>query len=257
MTSSAGPRRTDWADPRHHRGVSPNVRTVTTDDGDAFAWSPGSDPAAPSWILLHGSDGRETDLFPLADRLAPTATKVAPRGTVATPHGWAHVIRRDDRTIDEDDTRARVESLAALVRTAQATTHSDVPSVVLGFSNGAITAAALVELHPELVEAAILLRPELPFRTPPAATTQHRATVRAASAGPASPVQVLVVDGRDDARRLPDDGRRVVDRLTSIGAQVTHVVLPVHHGVTRSDERTVAAWLDERAADRPERRADR
>ena len=38
-------------------------------------------------VLLHGSDGRETDLLPLAERLAPAAAKVSIRGAVRTPGG--------------------------------------------------------------------------------------------------------------------------------------------------------------------------
>lgn len=39
----------------------------------------GADLAATVLVLLHGSDGTETDLLPLAAALAPGATKLAVR----------------------------------------------------------------------------------------------------------------------------------------------------------------------------------
>ncbi|WIB60168.1 prolyl oligopeptidase family serine peptidase [Curtobacterium sp. MCLR17_007] len=212
---------------------------VTSDDGHTFACVDGSGAPGPTWVLLHGSDGSELDLLPLAERLAPSATKIAPRGTVRTTGGWAHFRRRADLYPVEEDLTARIEPLMSLVTAAQAGSHTAVPgrAVVMGFSNGAIMAAALLERHPERFAAGILLRPRAPFRADPAPA--------------ASSMPVLLLEGRDDARRTRDDGLIVADRLRSGGAAVTHLVLPVTHRVTRSDERAASDWLSELPADAP------
>ncbi|WP_139195198.1 alpha/beta hydrolase [Curtobacterium sp. MCBA15_001] len=185
--------------------------------------------SGPTWVLLHGSDGSEADLLPVAERLAPSAVKVAPRGTVETPEGFAFFLRGADRRIDEADLRVRAEPLVTRIRSAQAAHASDGRLVVLGFSNGAVMATALIELHPELFAAAVLVRTQLPFPGVPR---------------PAVPsIPVLVLDGRDDARRSPEAGRDVARRLRDAGARVTHVVLPVAHGMTAADERRIANWL--------------
>ena len=45
------------------------------------------DPHSRPWVLLHGTDGRETDLLALVHAVAPQVTTIAPRGTVKTLGG--------------------------------------------------------------------------------------------------------------------------------------------------------------------------
>jgi len=198
---------------------------VAPDDGDS---------AHATWVLLHGSDGRETDLLPLADRLGPGAAAIAPRGTVRTAHGFAHFRRRPDRTIDHDDVRRRVPLLADAVESATASLPGSARRTIVGFSNGAVMAAALVETRPDLFTTGILIRPQPPFG-------DARAPAGRAPAELAMPV--LVLDGRFDPRRHADDGLRVAERLRSLGAAVDHVTLPVGHGITDADEQAVRRWL--------------
>lgn len=54
-----------------------------------YLFVPAREPGSAPLVLLHGSDGRETDLLPLAERLSPSAAKIAIRGAVTTPGGHA------------------------------------------------------------------------------------------------------------------------------------------------------------------------
>lgn len=211
--------------------MSSNHTIGSSEDGTTLVVVPSGPVSGPTWVVLHGSDGSESDLLPLAERLAPSAVKVAPRGAVETPEGYAFFLRGPDRSIDEADLRARVASLVTRIRAARAAHAEDDRLVVLGFSNGAVMATALVELCPELFTAAVLVRTQLPFRG-----------VRSDAMASVS-LPVLVLDGRDDIRRSPEDGRAVATRLRDAGARVTHVVLPVPHRMTTADERSIAAWL--------------
>ncbi|WP_144712018.1 alpha/beta hydrolase [Curtobacterium pusillum] len=215
--------------------MSRSIHTTTTHDGTTVARVRAAGPGQRTWLLLHGSDGHETDLVPLAERLIPDAAVVAPRGTVPTPSGFAHVDRREDRTFDEDGLRVRSAALAALIEEEQGSVPPGDGMLLVGFSNGAVMAAALVESRPDLFSAAVLLRTQPPYETTAARPAEASA--------PAPSIPVLVLDGRDDARRRPDDGRRVADRLRGLGHRVSHVVLPTGHGITDDDERAIGAWL--------------
>ncbi len=128
-----------------------------------YKFRAGSETARAPLILLHGSDGTESDLMPLADELAPGATQLAVRGTVATEGGYAYFRRFPDRRVDEDDVAARLPVLADFIETSCAAHNLTKQPVAVGFSNGAIMAAALLMTHPQLLAGAILFRPLSPF----------------------------------------------------------------------------------------------
>jgi phospholipase/carboxylesterase len=198
-------------------GAAATVRT------SAEGWT------VPPWVLLHGTDGDETDLLPAAARLAPTATTVAVRGSVATPEGFAHFHRRPDRSIDEEDIRRRVGPLLDLISTALDSRPGGGSPILLGFSNGAIMAAALLQQAPDLFGAAVLLRPLAPYsdRVMP----------------PLNGMPVLVLEAAGDPRRSPSDGAEQSTALTRAGARVDHRRIPGGHPMNSLDEQAITAWL--------------
>lgn len=180
-------------------------------------------------MLLHGSDGRETDLLPLAERLMPTAAKVSIRGTVPTPGGYAFFDRFADRRIDEHDLTQRVQPLTKLIQTAVTEHELKRRPIAVAFSNGAIMTAALLQCRPGLFSGAILFRPQPPFTV--------------ARDGPLDSLPVLVLDGSRDPRRAPGEGQRLVDSLRRSGADVTHEVLHAGHAICTQDEQVATRWL--------------
>jgi phospholipase/carboxylesterase len=101
--------------------------------------------------------------------------------------------------------------------------------IAIGFSNGAIMAAALLLTRPGLLAGAILLRPLSPFRGD--------------LPTPLDGVPVLIIDGEKDSRRSPGDGARLADRLSSAGAMISHHVLPVGHSITAMDREIAREWM--------------
>lgn len=73
---------------------------------------PATEPGRVALVLLHGSDGRETDLLPIAGRLMPSAAKISIRGAVPTTGGYAFFRRLPDRRIDEQDLTARLSPVS-------------------------------------------------------------------------------------------------------------------------------------------------
>ncbi|UTT41123.1 hypothetical protein NMP99_07620 [Glutamicibacter mishrai] len=188
------------------------------------------DAHARPWVLLHGTDGRETDLLSLVHAVAPKATTIAPRGTVKTPGGFAHFRRRPDRTLDECDIRRRVRPLADAIRESLSENCLDGLPVLVGYSNGAVMSVALLTHAPDSFAAAILLRPLTPYRDE--------------AMPPLQGLPALVLDAANDKRRSSGDGKLQSELLIQAGAQVTRKTLPGGHPLCRDDERAIKAWLD-------------
>jgi phospholipase/carboxylesterase len=190
----------------------------------------GTEPNSIPMVLLHGSGGDESTLVPLAAELAPGAPLISLRGSVEIDGGFAFFHRRPDRSIDEADLTARIPPLAGFIEAAVKNHSFAKPPVVIGFSNGAIMAAALLLTHPTLFAGGILLRPLSPFLDDQPVHLN------------ATPV--LIIDGEKDSRRSPGDGARLATRFSKAGATVTHHVLPVGHAITQMDVTIARTWLE-------------
>lgn len=179
-------------------------------------------------MLLHGSDGSESDLLDLAHRLSPTSTRLGLRGKVQMPGGHAFFRRHPDRRVDEDDLRARMPELREAITMSAPDLRGAVP-VAVGFSNGAIMGAALLMSYPDLFSGVVLFRPLSPFAVPPPVDLGG--------------APVLVLDGDHDERRSAGDGSRLARDLRSMHAAVTHEALPAGHAISAQDESTARTWL--------------
>jgi phospholipase/carboxylesterase len=161
--------------------------------------------------------------------LAPGSPILGLRGTVAVDGGYAFFHRFPDRSIDETDIRVRTPVLADFLRGTIAGHGLTGAPVAIGFSNGAIMAAALLLIRPGLLAGAVLLRPLLPFQVDPSVRLDG--------------TPVLIIDGAKDSRRSAGDGLRLAERLIRAGAVVTHHVLPVGHSITASDRELARRWI--------------
>ncbi len=125
--------------------------------------------------------------------------------------------------MDEADIEAKAPVLAEFIEASRARHNFAGRPMAIGFSNGAIMAAALLLAHPGLLAGAILFRPLSPFTH----DLPHRL----------DGTPVLIVDGEKDRRGSPGDGLRLAQRLVRAGALVTHHVLPVGDSITAEDKR--------------------
>jgi predicted esterase len=82
-------------------------------------------------------------------------------------HGYAFFHRFPDRSIDEADITARTPILADFLQATTASYGVTRAPVAIGFSNGAIMAAALLLMRPGLLAGAILFRPLSSFAHDP------------------------------------------------------------------------------------------
>jgi phospholipase/carboxylesterase len=189
----------------------------------------GTDATRPPLILLHGSGQTEEDMLPLAARLSPESTAIAVRGAIPWQEGYAFFRRFADRSIDEASIRTQAPVLAEFLAGLGAQHRLRERPILIGFSNGAIMATAMICLYPDLAAGAVLLRPLSPFATP--ANTRLPGTL------------LLIIDGSNDDRRMPDDGGRLAEQMKQAGAAVTHHQLATGHAITEADCVLVREWL--------------
>lgn len=183
-------------------------------------------------LLLHGTGGTETDLIPLGQMLAPRATLLGLRGR-ATDEGVTRWFRRLEMArFDQAQIRSEAQAFAeALPALLQHERIDPARLTVLGYSNGANFAAALMALHPKLLRRAILLRPMLVLEEPPEPDLSH--------------LEVLTLAGEADpyGRYAP----ALNDWLERCGAALDARVLPAGHGLGQGDLTAASDWLAKRA----------
>jgi phospholipase/carboxylesterase len=193
-------------------------------------FAPGTAPERPPLVLLHGTGGRETDLMPFAEEIAPGSARLGIRGTVEIAGGYAFFQRYPDRRVNEADLTQRVPALAGSISALLEQNHMHRRPIAVGFSNGAIAAAAVLHTVPGLFAGAVLLRSLPPFETGPQKRLGN--------------TPVLIIDAQHDERRLPHDGHRAAQQLRRAGAQVTRHVAPSGHALTGEDAEITRRWLE-------------
>ena len=159
--------------------------------------------------------------MPLAADLALGSPILAVRGGIPFDGGFAFFHRFPDRSHALNAYVAGDRILADFIGAASTRYRLTRAPIAIGFSNGAIMAAALLLTRPGLLAGAVLLRPLSPFQDD--LPTGLNGT------------PVLIIDGEKDSRRSPGDGARLAERTIRSGATVTHHVLPVGHSITAMD----------------------
>ena len=115
-------------------------------------------------LLLHGTGGNEEDMIPLGHEIAPEAAILSPRGKVLEV-GMPRFFRRlAEGVFDIEDLKFRTNELADFIENASKLYSFDLEYMIaVGYSNGANIASSLLLLRPEILSAAILFRPMVPF----------------------------------------------------------------------------------------------
>ncbi|SCB27943.1 alpha/beta hydrolase [Rhizobium lusitanum] len=180
-------------------------------------------------LLLHGSGSDEAALIPLADAIAPQRPYMAPRGAVEWEEGFAFFRRNPDRSLDHVDLDSQTDRLCRFITTAIERKLLAQPPVLLGFSNGAIMAASILQRRPGLASSAILMRP-----LSPAPDAEFPSM-------PALPI--LIISGENDQRREPGDAELVRQQFANAGADVSALVLPTDHGLHQDEADIIRDWL--------------
>ena len=209
--------------------AAPGGMMATVDLGFRHRFLPGSDPAAPPLLLLHGTGGTEDDLLPLGEALSPGSARLSPRGQVLE-NGMPRFFRRlAEGVFDLDDLRARTGHLADFVEAARREYGIAAP-IAVGFSNGANIGASVLLLRPGILAGALLLRPMVPLVPDPLPDLRG--------------IPVQIVAGRADPIVPPPQTEALAELLRRSGAEVAIEWLPGGHALTPRDVEIGRRWLE-------------
>jgi predicted esterase len=193
-------------------------------------YRPGSDPGAPTLLLLHGTGGNEHDLLPIGEMIAPQAGVLSPRGNVLEGTMPRFFKRLAEGVFDLDDLRHQTRELAQFVRDASGRYRFDLARVVaVGFSNGANIAASLLLLEPSVLSAAVLFRAMVPI----VPDSLPDLSVR----------RILMSNGRLDSLVAASQTEQLKDMFEDCGADVTFVWQPGGHKLTNADVELAREWV--------------
>jgi predicted esterase len=183
-------------------------------------------------LLLHGTGGNENDMIPLGRDIDSAAAILSLRGNVLE-NGMPRFFRRlAEGVFDEEDVIRRAHELADFIGAA-ATKYSFDPQslTVVGYSNGANVAAAVLLLRPGVLTRAILFRAMVPL-TP--ATTPALAGTR-----------VLICSGEHDPIVPVENAERLALMLRQASAEVTLRFEEAGHQLVFAEIAEAKKWLRE------------
>ena len=177
---------------------------------------------SPTLVLLHGTGGTENDLVKLGQDLLPGSRIISPRGKV-NEHGMNRWFRRfAEGVFDEEDIRRKAEDLATFLKEKK-----QGQMVALGYSNGANIGAALMLLHPEVLDGLVMWRGMTPLAAAPNLEGKS----------------ILMVNGLSDPMAPLASARSLAQQFKDSGASAEHIELPGGHGLTQADFACTKSWL--------------
>ncbi|MBZ9656417.1 VOC family protein [Phyllobacterium lublinensis] len=185
-------------------------------------------PDGQTLVLLHGTEGNEASLMPLAAKAAPNATLMGLRGR-SNEEGSSRWFRRfGPLSFDQKDIRGEAEALAGLIEGAIENYGLDLrKTTFLGYSNGANLLAAMMQLHPGLVRNAILLRATKVLEEAPETDL--------------SGTKILAVKGDHDL--FGAHSPALQEELRLAGAELTVVSVVAGHETGDHDIDAIREWL--------------
>ncbi|GGA46483.1 alpha/beta hydrolase [Paenibacillus physcomitrellae] len=192
----------------------------------------GSNPAAPAFVMFHGTGGNEHDLLPIAEMISPGSSVLGLRGNVLE-NGMPRFFRRlAEGVFDEQDLIARTDEVMAYLDEAAKEYEFDRSNLVaVGYSNGANIIASLLFQYASAVKGAILFHPMVPRR---------------GIELPASPgLPVFIGAGTNDPLVRTAETEELTGLLEGTGADVTVHWGNQGHQLSRAEVEAAQAWYNE------------
>ena len=200
-------------------------------DAYIHVFEPGTDPAAPPLLLLHGTGGNERDLLRLGHTLSPGSVLLSPRGQVSERGALRFFARLAEGVFDFAEVVQRTHALADWLETAAKKYHLEPARLLaVGFSNGANIAATLLQLRPAVLGGGVLIRPMVVLDQP-------------AAPGSLAGRRILLLNGTVDPIVPADHPLRLAAHLRAGGADVTLHASHAGHGLAASDIAAAQGWF--------------
>lgn len=204
---------------------------MTDDLAYVHVYKPGTEGQGNvTLLLLHGMGGDENALRELGRMLQPGAAQLRPRGNVLE-NGMSRFFNRlAEGVLDTDDLKRRTVELTDFVqRASEMYGFASNRVIAVGFSNGANIAASILLLKPQVLRAAILLHPMLPFE--PETIPELRNC------------PVFIGAGRADPLVPTEQTERLAQLLEQAGAMVQQFWHDGGHNISVEEVRAAKQWL--------------
>jgi phospholipase/carboxylesterase len=191
----------------------------------------GSNPAKPTFLMLHGTGGNENDLLPIASHIDPEASVLSVRGNVSE-NGMPRFFKRlSEGVFDMEDLKARTEELKAFIDKAAKEHGFDRGNIIaIGYSNGANIAANLLFTYSDALKGAILHHPMVPNRE--------------ASLPDLTGVSVFITAGTNDPICPAEESTDLEGLLKNAGADVELHWENYGHQLTMPEVEAAKDWYD-------------
>lgn len=183
---------------------------------------------APLLAVFHGTGGSEDQLPALGRELMPEATILSPRGDVIE-NGAARFFRRTAEGVYDMEDLARASAKMANFLDGHRRAANAPALYGLGYSNGANILATTMFLRPDLVDAAVLMHPLIPFQPKVDGNLRGR--------------RVLITAGRRDPICPPALTTRLEAWLLALGAEVDLHWHEGGHEISPSEIEAARAFL--------------
>lgn len=191
-----------------------------------FHYQPATDPNEKRiLLLLHGTGGTEHDLVGIGEDLMPGAAILSPRGLVKEMGMNRWFKRFAEGVFDEADIRLQAEALANFVKE----NHQGGPLIALGYSNGANMGAALMTLHPKVLDSLVMWRGMRIFQEPVIADLSGK--------------EILMINGIVDPMAPMSSAKEQAEIFQKSGSNVKIYDISTGHGLVQSDFVITQEWL--------------
>ena len=193
-------------------------------------------PSGEVVILLHGSGGNETTLFPFARPIWPKATLIGIRGRIVQ-NGETRWFKKITPTkFDEKDASSEADAFVKFMGNLAEEHHFDLSRVTfVGYSNGANLLAVIMMRHPGFARRAILMR------SMPVMDNSDKEDL--------SKNRILIISGKKDALYSPF-APALLSVFKKNGAKVDAAMVDSDHMIGEADRDVIVKWIKEQNPDR-------
>ena len=193
-------------------------------------------PSGEVVILLHGSGGDETTLFPFARPIWPKATLIGIRGRIVQ-NGETRWFKKITPTkFDEKDASSEADAFVKFMGNLAEDHHFDLSrATFVGYSNGANLLAVIMMRHPGFARRAILMR------SMPVIGNMGKEDL--------SKNRILIISGKNDALYSPF-APALLSVFKKNGAKVDAAMVDSDHMIGEADRDVIVKWMKEQNPDR-------
>lgn len=182
-----------------------------------------------TFILLHGSGGRETDLLHVAGKVDSSHSILGVRGSVIENGKFRYFERHKDGTLDLISLKERSEELLSFIEKAAKEYEFDLNRLhLIGYSNGANMATRLLVNEPDFFKSAMLFHPVHLFR-------QNEQTDLGQK-------EIFISTGSQDRISLPGESVQLKKWFQENSANVSFYMSDYGHELTEPEIKEAMKW---------------